>query len=328
MRSFGSRIAARTPPNADVRSEARAILGRCMTNTAKQYFSERQGRGPKAEPMPFEEFRDLVINVFDQLRERGYMQEAFGIGCIDGDIDGTLGSNPSAYFMRTIRRKGVWPYWKPEEVSIGVWAAPYEWWDEDYLFDVVEVLHDLVSKPTDGSYHSYADCGMHYTKFDQDTGGSVFRNEMNVVLRLHDPPYEMNDEGLVMEASPEEFHTLLTAAVPDGTEAAIALKLDSATKRFRARSASLDDRRVAVRDLADILEALRGDIRETMLSKDEKALFHLANGFAIRHHNRQQRGDYDRLTWLRWAFYVYLATIHAVLRVRDREEKLPPTPIS
>ncbi len=43
------------------------------------------------------------------------------------------------------------------------------------------------------------------------------------------------------------------------------------------------------------------------------------------------RGDYDRLTWLRWAsFYVYLATIHAVLRVceREREEALPPTPIS
>jgi hypothetical protein len=106
------------------------------------------------------------------------------------------------------------------------------------------------------------------------------------------------------------------------------LKLDSATKRFRTRGVSLDDRRVAVRDLADVLEALRGDVRETMLSKDEKELFHLANGFAIRHHNRQQRGDYDRLTWLRWAFYVYLATIHAVLRVREREEMLPPTPTS
>lgn len=64
-----------------------------------------------------------------------------------------------------------------------------------------------------------------------------------------------------------------------------------------------------------------------MLAKDERELFHLANGFAIRHQSRQQRG-YDRLTWLRWAFYVYLATIHAVLRVREREEALPPTPTS
>src|SRR4029077_20624394 len=92
------------------------------------------------------------------------------------------------------------------------------------------------------------------------------------------------------------------------------------------RGASLDDRRHAVRDLADVLEALRADVHDVMLSKDERELFHLANGFAIRHQNRKQRGDYDRPTWLRWAFYVYLATIHAVLRVRDRAVHLPPTP--
>jgi hypothetical protein len=56
-----------------------------------------------------------------------------------------------------------------------------------------------------------------------------------------------------------------------------------------------------------------------MLTADEKALFHVANGFSIRHNNRDQRGDYDRVTWLRWAFYVYLATIHAVLRVRGAQ---------
>jgi hypothetical protein len=138
----------------------------------------------------------------------------------------------------------------------------------------------------------------------------------------------MNDQGQIVEAAPEEFHTLLSASAPEGTEPDIISKLDSATKRFRDRGASLDDRRVAVRDLADALEALRDDIKDSMLSKDERELFHIANGFAIRHQNRQQRGDYDRLTWLRWAFYVYLATIHAVLRVREREEALPPTPAS
>lgn len=300
-----------------------------MANPTKQYFSERQGRGPKAEPMPFEEFRELVINVFDHFREQCYMQEAFGYDCVDaGHVDGHLGSNPGAYFMRTIRRKGVWPYWEVAQVGPDEWVAPYEDWDEDCLFDIVEVLHDLVSRPLHGRYHDYSQCGWHYDKFDSTAGQANFRHEMNGVLRLHDPPYEMNDEGMIVEAGPPEFHTLLTAAVPEGIEADIGSKLDSATKRFRTRGASLDDRRVAVRDLADVLEALRGDIRETMLSKDEKELFHLANGFAIRHHNRQQRGDYDQLTWLRWAFYVYLATIHAVLRVRDHEEELPPTPTS
>ncbi|HEX4464675.1 MAG TPA: hypothetical protein VH042_08580 [Solirubrobacterales bacterium] len=47
------------------------------------YFSERQGRGPKAAPLAFESVRKLVISEFDRPRELGYMQEAFGVECVD-----------------------------------------------------------------------------------------------------------------------------------------------------------------------------------------------------------------------------------------------------
>jgi hypothetical protein len=50
----------------------------------RRYFSERQGRGPKVEPLPFEKLQKLVISAFDSLRERGYFQEALGIECVDG----------------------------------------------------------------------------------------------------------------------------------------------------------------------------------------------------------------------------------------------------
>jgi hypothetical protein len=97
--------------------------------------------------------------------------------------------------------------------------------------------------------------------------------------------------------------------------------------RFRARGATVDDRRHAVRDLADVLENIRPDVKESMLTAEEKALFTVANGFAIRHNNREQKDDYDRLIWLRWAFYVYLATIHAVLRIRaGADARLPKEP--
>jgi hypothetical protein len=278
--------------------------------------------------MPYETFRSLVIDVFEHFREQGYMQEAFGYECVVGDRDGTLGSNPSAFFMRSIMRPDIWPYWAEIEVAFGIFARPYESWDADCLFDVVEVLHDLVAKPIDGTDHSHRGCGWHYHAFEQAAGRREFRREMNGILRMHDPPYEMNNEGLVVEATPDAFHPLLSAAVPEGTEAEVISKLDAAIARFRTRGASIDDRRTAVRDLADVLEALRADMRDTMLPKDERDLFHIANGFAIRHQNREQRGDYDRGTWLRWSFYVYLATIHAVLRVRNRASELPPTPTS
>ncbi len=292
----------------------------------KQYFSERHGRGPKAGPLGFEAVRKLVVNVLDNFREREYFQEAFGYECVDaGMVHGTVGSDPSAYFLRTILREGIWPYW--DHVLVGsngfedVYEMQWATWDADTMCDVIEVLHDLVSKPVDGYYHDYSRCGWHYEKFDRRAGQAEFHREMSKVLRLGDPAYEMDDLGHIVESTPSEFRQLLEAAVPEGTgHDLITRKIDSAVTRFRTRGASIEDRHAAVRDLADVLEALREDMKKVMLPKDESDLFHIANGFAIRHNNRKQRGDYDRVTWLRWSFYVYLATIHAVLRVRDRDK--------
>lgn len=284
----------------------------------RRYFSERQGRGPRAGPLPHESVRGLTITTFEGLRQRGYMQEACGRECEPGT--GTLGVDPRLHFLQTISREAIWPYWRRLEDDLGnTWGFPWEDWDADTLFDVIEVMRDLVSKPT-GPGLPCSTCGQHFGEFSRTEGQEIFRRELNTVLRLNDPPYELDGEGQIVEAAPAEFSQLLDAPVPEGTEHdRITSRIDAAVTRFRTRGASIDDRRHAVRDLADVLEALRPDIRESMLSADEKAIFNVANSFAIRHNNRQQKGDYDRVTWLRWAFYVYLATIHAVLRVRQRQ---------
>jgi hypothetical protein len=56
-------------------------------------------------------------------------------------------------------------------------------------------------------------------------------------------------------------------------------------------------------------------VKEHMLNEDERALFKLANEFAIRHNKRETRRDFDEPAWLAWAFYVYLATIRLVLNL-------------
>ena len=278
----------------------------------RQYYAQRHGRGPKAGPLALETVKRLLLNEIVALESDGFFQEAFGNVCIDdGYVAGTVGNDIDAFFLRAIMREGVWP--------VEAHIADY---DADTLFDVLEVLHDVVSEPTEGHYHGYGDCGMHYSVFDRPAGQARYCELINEVLQLSDPGYELDDQGRVMELAPAEFRTLLQAPVPAGTEHdLITRRIDAAVTRFRTRGASPDDRRHAVRDLADVLEALRPDIKEHMLTADEKALFHVANGFAIRHNSRQQRGDYARLVWLRWAFYVYLATIHAVLRVRKTQSE-------
>jgi hypothetical protein len=90
--------------------------------------------------------------------------------------------------------------------------------------------------------------------------------------------------------------------------------VQAAVLQYRRHGATLDDRRHAVRDLADVLEYLRPNVKAFLTSSDEADLFNLANNFGIRHCNDRQKTDYDSALWLSWMFYYYLATIHVVLR--------------
>jgi hypothetical protein len=281
-------------------------------STHRPTYSERQGRGPRTEPLPFEDLRALGFSVLDGLWEACFFQQAFGYECVDaGTVYGTIGSDPSAYFLRRLGRKDVWHY-----RHFGTY------YDEDTLLDVVEVLYDLVSAPLQdhGHNHDYNHCGWHYDAFDKPSGQVRMRQELNEVLKLRDPALEVLPSGEIVESAPEGFAPLLTAEFPDGTpDDPVKAKVQTAIRLYQSRHASDDDRLNAVRGLADVLEFLRSSIKAEMLSADENDLFNLANNFAIRHNNDTQKRDYDSATWHRWMFYVYLATIHAVLRVRDRQ---------
>lgn len=277
----------------------------------RPYWSERQGRGPRAVPLGLDQLRRLAFSALDELFERDFFQQAFGYDCVDeGFVPGLVGRDAKAWFVRTLHRDDVWPYREKGEK-----------YDADALFDVLEALHDLVSEPVRGRFHDFANCGWHYSIFNKVKGQEEFRRLMNPALERFEQPLQMTPAGEIIVAAPDEFRPLLEASVPPTTDAElVTARVDEAKRIFQSRTSGRADRRQAVRELADALEALRSDIKEEMLPKDERALFHIANGFAIRHNNRDQRGDYDDAIWLRWAFFVYLATIHAVLRLREKQD--------
>ena len=104
---------------------------------------------------------------------------------------------------------------------------------------------------------------------------------------------------------------------PDNVES----RVNSAVLKFRRYRSSIDDRRDAIRDLADVLEFLRPKLKLVITKSDEGDLFNIANNFGIRHHNESQKTDYDRAIWHSWLFYYYLATIHATLRLIEKYEQ-------
>lgn len=156
--------------------------------------------------------------------------------------------------------------------------------------------------------------------FDRDTGQDEFRSAINPLLESYRAGYRLNDKGEIIECGPTGLTHLLDAkALP--SEATITERIESAVDRFRRYGAKLDDRQKAVRDLADVLEWLRPQIRTALLKKDENDLFKIANEFGIRHLNQNQKLQYDQAVWLIWMFYYYLATIHACLHLIERQKR-------
>jgi hypothetical protein len=221
-------------------------------------------------------------------------------------VAGTLGGNIEAKMMFSLGKAGLWP--------IADRVVDYS---EDDLFSVIEFVFDHVSKPLKGTMHQWNECGMHWEIFDGLAGQADYRASVNVLLARYGDGYDLSPVGEVAELGPAGTESLLTTKLPV-EDPKINERVASAISKFRRRQSTVDDRRDAVRDLADVLEYLRPQIKGLLTKKDDGALFTIANEFGIRHHNERQSTNYDTAIWLSWMFYFYLSTIHASVRFIEK----------
>jgi len=212
--------------------------------------------------------------------------------------------------MLELHKENLWP--------IGAKCLGYS---EDDLFDVIEFLHDHVSRPIDGYFHSYGNCGYHYSSFNKEEGQAELRTRMNRLLGAYKIPHELLSNGDVVIKADPGLEDLLKADLPGSEPVTIDSRVQAAISKFRRHGSSFEDRRDALRDLADVLEFLRPRLKVVLTSQDESDLFNIANNFGIRHHNEKQKTDYDESIWLSWIFYYYLATIHTALRLIEKREQ-------
>lgn len=278
----------------------------------RPYYSTRKG-----ERITLDQLKALILALYGMYRDRSYFQEALGYTCVDaGDVPGTMGTEPGAYVAWQLH-KNLWPI--EERITD---------YSEEDLFDVIELLYDHVSVPieTDDAYHSWNQCGWHYREFDREVGQIEFRTDINLKLKLYGDGFELTAAGEVQQTGWTGTTRLLQATVPFFDPDNVDGRVESAVALFLARSSTVEDRREAVRRLADVLEYLRPQLGKVITSKDEADLFNIANNFAIRHHNDKQKTDYDLRLWLSWMFYYYLATIHLVIRRLQTVKANPASP--
>lgn len=203
---------------------------------------------------------------------------------------------------------------------------------EDHIFDTLEFLYDHISKPgqwtamTTETGWNYYD----YDGYDDEAGRMEFREKVNAFLSDYRTRYELTEEGTILALGTHGLQHILDADILPYDEENVDSRVRKAILKWRNRHLALSEKKEAIRELADVFEWLKKTKRldHVLDRKDEAAIFDIANNFAIRHHNPQQKMNYDRNIWYSWVFHFYLATYHAVIRLLAKQEKESRRPTS
>jgi hypothetical protein len=323
----------------------------------RAYYSQRIGRGPLPDPT-IEDVAHALTLAVDEMDRLEYLQEWHGYYCEgDGDIAGRAGMPLADHIEVETGWSSAWPlpdggadlpadvlaalsrqrltdqngtvsyalrlYHPGATMSEGGLAALQRSAD-DKLFDLIEYFHRHVSQGNDryaNSSCSYSYCYRpHYEDFDPVPAQGLFRQRMNRALMNYRGGLRLSESGRVERTADEGLDQLIDIVLPT-KDPDIARRVASAIALYRNRGRTEEDLRLAVRELFDVLEKLRPELKEEMLKGDEGALFHIANGFSIRHFNEQQKGKYDSSIWHQWMFYVNLSTIHVITHLVNRKAR-------
>jgi hypothetical protein len=281
----------------------------------------RHGRLGTRRPLTNEAFMRLAFKALAQAGSEDLGVEAFDHGDLLGPHTSTTPheppriADPEQWLMMSFGRAGLWedlrnPAFMAVRKDLGNWIAHRE-----LLLAYLELWHrDVASMPAmdDQGWEGH---------FDRATGQARFRELLAPILELLDPPLVMRANGQIVERDDPALEGLTEIPLPDTEIADDARdRVVDATRRFRERGASMEEQRLALVQLASVLEQLRSDerLKRTLSNKDETTLFNIANNFGIRHSNDRQREDYGP-AFREWIFHTFLAAIRLTYRTLEED---------
>jgi hypothetical protein len=270
--------------------------------------TERRGGSFDLTPSGF--FK-LVEGFIRRCSRQRMFEEVLGVSDLTEILGGRHGRHDPADFF-TFRLGDPWA------AEILTHPSLIKYRSEDEALDLLELLYkEVISLPADGNYPP--------ARYDEDPARREYLAALNPILDRREPSLSMEVTGNIVERVAEPFRRLVEQPLPaDTPKVEVADRVADAVTHYQRRGATPGDRRAAVRELADVLEFLRADVKEHMLRKDEGDLFRLANEFALRHNKPTTRRDFEEPVWLAWIFYVYLATIRLTLELRRRSSAQDP----
>ncbi len=274
----------------------------------RRYWSARKaGQAPAATALEMPTLVREFVSLISEFDNAGYLENRFGKDCVDDPRDDTV----HTLIYKELGVEGIWPLGTDRLTD-----------DTDLFYDIVELLHDQVARPSTRFHHDYCECGWHHGKFDIGSGRIVYRWRVNKLfgnsalgLRLSG---DGEDIGRLVTVT-DEARTALAQSVAARSDGESADQVRHALALFRERGSDRNQKRSAVSALALVLEERRhGVLADALAKSDRGALFDLANNFHVRHQDAKQKRDYDDF-YLDWIFWVYLSTIELTNQVLDAQ---------
>jgi hypothetical protein len=192
--------------------------------STRKYYSIRTRKNPNTI-IPLDVLNSLFADSYGIYVANGYFHEAFGFECVDaGYTPGTLGLNIESQIFKVLRKPNLWP--------ISDYASHYS---EDDLFDMIEFLYDYISKPIkkEEEYHSWGNCGYHYSTFLKREGQEEFRKEINGLLIDYGNGFELSTKGEILILGEKGLNLLLEAPIPSYDSENIDKRVELAVQKFR-----------------------------------------------------------------------------------------------
>lgn len=182
------------------------------------------------------------------------------------------------------------------------WMAKEEEFSPNYLsvLDFIQFCYEHVSKPIQGSHHSYFN---HYhLSFDCDEGKDNFRSSVNRIFSRNGISYELKDTGSIIRLAPEVLSDALNTARFSTSDSTLNRMLEESRDKFLNPDETI--RRESLERLWDAWERIKTilnpenkkasatlllekcaseeNFRE-LLNEEAKALTTIGNKFHIRH---------------------------------------------
>jgi hypothetical protein len=268
-----------------------------------EYYSRRN----KPEPISIGELHMRVSALIDEFINNDFFKEKLGITETTSNFD-------------SINRKSV--------TQIGFQVFPIKSWlisqiEKNRIFDTLEFLYQFVSEPSnwepmvdETNYHYYD-----YSTYNSRKGKKLFIEEVNHIISAFEDGFELTKDGEILFKGDDSQNFIETEYQSYKIEDVDPL-IKKAIKQWKNRNQSLDEKKQAIINLANVFEFLKkeGTLEEVLNSKDTRDLFNIANNFSIRHYNKLQKTDYDTEIWYDWIIQFYLATCTTTLKLINKNK--------